>query len=140
MATPRKNTATGQDVSGDVVGPDGEKVSGDQAPAPVESAPSVAPIDAPEPVTTEEVRAAKLEALLSGEDEEAKVPAEELGYDPNADVVDFGGRTVCVVLFTAWNAIVDGVFKTSPKGSLVRVMADEADRGERLGGLKRVDL
>ncbi|UAW09368.1 hypothetical protein SEA_KLEVEY_9 [Arthrobacter phage Klevey] len=140
MATARKNTATGQDVTPDVTGPDGETVSGEQAPAPVESAPSVAPIESPEPVTTEEVRAAKLSALLDGEAEEDKVEAAELGYDENTPVADFGGRTVCVVLFTAWNAIVDGVFKTSPKGSLVRVMADEADRGERLGGLKRVDL
>lgn len=140
MATPRKNTATGQDVSGDLVAPDGTSAAGSQELKPVETSASVAPVEAPAAVTTEDVRAAKLDALLNGVDAEAEAPAVKLDYDPNQEPVDFGGRTVCVVTFSYWNALVDGLFRRSRKGVLIKVTADEADRGEALGGLRRVEL
>ncbi|WNO25831.1 hypothetical protein SEA_ALTADENA_9 [Arthrobacter phage Altadena] len=141
MATPRKNTATGQDVTPDTTAPDGTTAAAPAAPAPAEAvAASVAPVEPPEPVTAEDARAAALETLLNGSDAELVEVDVPLDYNPDQTPFDFGGRVVCVVTFHSWRALVDGLYKSARKGTLIRVPAAQADRGEALGGLRRVDL
>jgi hypothetical protein len=141
--TARKVTAgpaAGADVT--AAAPDATTASAAAPAAPAGTAPaSVAPLEAPEAHTAPETRAAALDALVSGSGAQAAPEtARELDYDPAQEPVDFGGRTVCVVTFTRWNGLVKGLFRSARRGVLVSVTADEADRGERLGGLRRVDL
>lgn len=140
MATPRKNTTANVDVSGDTVAPDGTTAAATTAPAPAEAvAASVAPVDPPEAVTAEDVRAAALDTLLNGSAAEVAKVDVPLDYNPEQTPFDFGGRVVCVVTFHSWRAIVDGLFKSARKGTLIKVTAAQADRGEALGGLRRID-
>lgn len=134
--TARKNAATGADVT--ATAPDGTTAAASAAAAaPEVPAASVAPVDPPEPVQD---RSAALANLVNGADAaEAPKAPEAPAVDPEAPRYDLGGRTVCLVTFARWNTLVDGVFKSAKRGALVKVTAAEADRGERLGGLVRVD-
>lgn len=141
MATPRVNKTAKIDVQPDLVGPDGERPElPADAPAPVESTPSVPPAETPDELTVE-ARKAALASLLapesaSGADE---APEEvEAETAPETGVEDLGGPVVCRVVFSVWTAVVGDTVRKFPKGSYVRVTADEADRGARLGGLRRV--
>lgn len=139
--TARKDVTTAKDVSADIVAPDGTAAAAAVSPAPGDVSPaSVAPVDPPAPADNPEAREAALTALLNGAPEAtvvaAPIPAD---YNPDAKPVDFGGRVKCVVLFSRWNALSDGIFKSVRKGTVIGVSAKEAERGEALGGLRRIE-
>jgi hypothetical protein len=75
--------------------------------------------------------AAKAEAL-------AKFEAEKAAWE-DAQAIDLGGTVRARVLFAMWQGTgKDGRHRIAYKGSVVKVTAAVADRGEELGGLERI--
>jgi hypothetical protein len=97
---------------------------------------------APETVVAEvqtegDPRESALAALVYGNGPEPVVTADtELVVD-ESEVLDFGGRSKGVVLFSYYNQLVDGKFKSAKKGQVVKTDADSLARGVRIGALKK---
>jgi hypothetical protein len=98
---------------------------------------------APETVVAEvqtegDPRESALAALVYGNGPEPVVTADtELVVD-ESEVLDFGGRSKGVVLFSYYNQLVDGKFKSAKKGQVVKTDADALARGVRIGALKKL--
>lgn len=91
---------------------------------------------AAEPVA--DPRESALAALLSGETAAPVIkPSDEPEVD-TSNVIDFGGRSKAVVLFSRYNQFVDGAFKQARKGAVIATDADSLKRGVRIGALKKL--
>jgi len=82
-------------------------------------------------------RESALAALLNGEADPVITPADEPEIDVS-NVLDFGGRSKAVVLFSRYNQIVDGLFTKARKGDVIATDADSLKRGVRIGALKKL--
>lgn len=91
---------------------------------------------AAEPVA--DPRESALAALLSGEADPVITPTEEPAID-TSNVLDFGGKSKAVVLFSRYNQIVDGVFTQARKGDVIATDADNLKRGVRIGALRKLE-
>jgi hypothetical protein len=109
---------------------------------PVESdvtAETVVPEAVAETVPAGDPRESALAALVYGNStpETPQTPDTALVVD-ESEVVDFGGRTKAVVLFSQYNQFVDGVVRSARKGKVITTDAESFKRGERLGALKKI--
>jgi hypothetical protein len=84
-------------------------------------------------------RESALAALVYGNSTPATVvtPETELVVD-ESEVLDFGGRSKAVVLFSYYNQFVDGVVRSAKKGQVIKTDADSLARGVRIGALKKI--
>lgn len=99
---------------------------------PVEQ--DVAPV---EPVA--DPRESALANLLAGNPAEPVItPETELVVDESA-VQDFGGNSRAVVVFDRYNQIVDGLFVSARKGSVIDTDAASLKRGVRIGALRKLE-
>lgn len=90
---------------------------------------------AAEPVA--DPRDSALAALLSGEAD----PVITADAEPEIDVsnvLDFGGNSKAVVLFSRYNQLVDGLFTKARKGDVISTDAAALKRGVRIGALKKL--
>jgi hypothetical protein len=97
---------------------------------------AVAALEAAEPVA--DPRESALAALLSGEADPVITADEEPAVDAS-NVLDFGGKSKAVVLFSRYNQIVDGVFTQARKGDVIATDADNLKRGVRIGALRKLE-
>lgn len=103
----------------------------------------------PEPGT--EVETSSVEADVAGDPRESALaalvmgnstpdkpitPETELVVD-ESEILDFGGRSKAVILFSYYNQFVDGVVKAAKKGQVIKTDADSLARGLRIGSLKK---
>lgn len=105
----------------------------------VEADGAVAPETVVADIQTEgDPRESALAALVYGNSTpETVVTAEtELVVD-DSDVLDFGGRSKGVILFSYYNQFVDGVVRSAKKGQVIATDAESLRRGERIGSLKK---
>jgi hypothetical protein len=91
---------------------------------------------AAEPVA--DPRDSALAALLAGEADPVITPADEPVID-TSNVLDFGGKSKAVVLFSRYNQFVDGGFKQARKGNVIATDAESLKRGVRIGALKKLE-
>ena len=124
MATPQKaRTATGAEVQ---TTPLEQDVAGGTPPAPpAEIQPEADP------------RESALAALVNGTAEPV-IPADEEVPVDDSVVIDFGGRSKAVVLFSRYHQLVDGIFTKARKGDVIATDADSLKRGVRIGALKKL--
>lgn len=123
MAAPRKAAETGTETA---VTP----VEQDLAEQNTEALAAAEPVADP--------RDSALAALLAGEADPVITPADEPEID-TSNVLDFGGRSKAVVLFSRYNQIVDGLFTRARKGDVIATDADSLKRGVRIGALKKLE-
>ena len=90
---------------------------------------------AAEPVA--DPRESALAALLSGEADPV-IPADVEPIVDDSVVLDFGGNTKAVVLFSRYNQFVDGLFTRARKGDVIKTDAASLKRGVRIGALKKL--
>lgn len=124
---------------------EGGTLSGEVTPAAVPSADEIdrlkdadeaAEID--EQVSAEQ-RAEQLSKFVTGD---VDAPAAEIELAPSIDVSaakSYGGDVVTLVLFDYYRIKVDGLMQIARRGDLISVDEKDAARGERIGGLKRVE-
>lgn len=127
-ATPAKPTAeraeTGAEVQTSAIEQD---VAQGAAPAP---APEVEPQADP--------RQSALAALVMGHAPQEVVTADTEVKVDESTVIDFGGRSKGVVLFSRYNQLVDGGFKQARKGDVIATDAEGLKRGVRIGALRKL--
>jgi hypothetical protein len=84
-------------------------------------------------------RESALAALVYGNSTPATVvtPETELVVD-DSEVLDFGGRSKAVILFSYYNQFVDGIVRSAKKGQVIKTDADSLARGVRIGALKKI--
>jgi len=82
-------------------------------------------------------RDSALAALVYGTPDAVVTPDTEVEIDAS-NVIDFGGRSKAVVLFSRYNQLVDGEFKQARKGDVIATTAEALKRGERLGALRKL--
>lgn len=94
---------------------------------------------AAETVPAADPRESALAALVYGNSQPVAVvtPATELVVD-DSEVLDFGGRSKAVILFSYYNQFVDGVVRSAKKGQVIKTDADSAARGVRIGALRKL--
>ena len=95
-------------------------------------------VAAAETVPAADPRESALAALVYGNSTPAEVvtPETELVVD-DSDVLDFGGRSKAVILFSYYNQLVDGVVRSAKKGQVIATDADSLKRGISIGSLKK---
>ena len=96
------------------------------------------PAPAPELQEQADPRASALAALVNGTAEPV-IPEDTPVVVDDSEVLDFGGRSKAVVLFSRYNQIVDGLFKQARKGAVIKTDAESLKRGERIGALKKLE-
>jgi hypothetical protein len=99
-------------------------------------------VTAPETVvanvqTEGDPRESALAALVYGSPEPVVTPETELVVD-ESEVLDFGGRSKAVILFSYYNQFVDGIVRQAKKGQVIKTDADSLARGVRIGALKKL--
>jgi len=82
-------------------------------------------------------RESALAALMYGETAPVVTADTEVEVD-ESEVLDFGGRSKGVILFSYYNQLVDGKFKSAKKGQVIKTDADSLARGVRIGALRRL--
>lgn len=95
-------------------------------------------VAAAETVPAGDPRESALAALVYGNSTPEAVPAPdaELVVD-DSEVLDFGGRSKAVILFSYYNQLVDGVVRSARKGQVIKTDAESLERGVRIGSLKK---
>lgn len=85
-------------------------------------------------------RESALAALVYGNSTPDKpvTPETELVID-ESQVLDFGGRSRAVILFSYYNQLVDGLVRSAKKGQVIRTDADSLARGLRIGSLRKLE-
>jgi hypothetical protein len=126
VAAPRKAAETGTETQ---VSPVEQDVADTQAEQNTDALAAAEPAADP--------RESALAALLSGEADPVITPADEPEIDAS-NVLDFGGKSKAVVLFSRYNQIVDGLFTRARKGDVIATDADSLKRGVRIGALKKL--
>jgi hypothetical protein len=96
-----------------------------------------------EAVQAEEVpagdpRESALAALMVAPGEPV-VTAETVVVVDESVVIEFGGRSKAVVLFSHYNQFVDGLVKAARKGDVISTDAENLKRGVRIGALKKLE-
>ncbi|QKY78959.1 hypothetical protein Jinkies_11 [Arthrobacter phage Jinkies] len=126
MARQARATDTGAEVDTTPVEQDVADTTATEAAAAAETVPAADP------------RESALAALVYGNStpETVVTPATELVVD-NSEVLDFGGRSKAVILFSYYNQLVDGVVRSAKKGQVISTDAESLKRGERIGSLKK---
>ena len=81
-------------------------------------------------------RESALAALMYGETAPVVTAETEVEVD-ESEVLDFGGRSKGVILFSYYNQFVDGVVRSAKKGQVIATDAESLRRGERIGSLKK---
>jgi hypothetical protein len=128
--TPAAETETAE------TGTEVETTSVEQDVAGTQAEQNAAALAAAEPVA--DPRESALAALLSGEADPVITPADEPEID-TSNVIDFGGKSKAVVLFSRYNQDVDGVFAQARKGDVIATTAEHLKRGVRIGALKKLE-
>ena len=124
MAAPQKaRTSTGAEVQTSSIEQD--------------VAPATAPVPAPEIQPEADPRQSALAALVNGTAEPVITADAEVPVDDSV-VLDFGGRSKAVVLFSRYNQLVDGLFTRARKGDVIKTDAASLKRGVRIGALKKL--
>lgn len=101
----------------------------------VATAPPATPVTVAEPEA--DPRDSALAALVFGGGEPVIAADEEPEVDAG-NVIDFGGRSKAVVLFSRYNQLVDGEFKQARKGDVIATDADSMKRGVKIGALRKL--
>lgn len=85
-------------------------------------------------------RASALAALAYGNSTPDKpVTPETVLVIDDSEVLDFGGRSKAVILFSYYNQFVDGLVRSAKKGQVITTDADSLARGLRIGSLKKLE-
>jgi hypothetical protein len=88
--------------------------------------------------TEPDPRESALAQLVYGHAPQEVVTADsEPEVDPST-VIDFGGRSKGVVLFSRYNQMVDGEFKQARKGDVIATTADKLADGVKIGALRKL--
>lgn len=95
-------------------------------------------VEAAETVPAGDPRESALAALVMGNStpDQPVTPETELVVD-ESEILDFGGRSKAVILFSYYNQFVDGVVKAAKKGQVIKTDAASLERGLRIGSLKK---
>jgi hypothetical protein len=127
VAAPRKPTEPGTETK---VSPVEQDVEQDVAEQNTDALAQAEPVADP--------RDSALAALLAGEADPVITPTDEPEID-TSNVLDFGGKSKAVVLFSRYNQIVDGLFTRARKGDVIATDAENLKRGVRIGALKKLE-
>lgn len=82
-------------------------------------------------------RDSALAALLSGTADPV-ITADAPVVVDESNVIDFGGRSKGVVLFSRYHQMVDGLFMHARKGDVISTDAENLKRGVRIGALRKL--
>jgi len=124
-ATPETERAeTGAEIQTSAIEQD---VAGGTPPAPL-----------PEPDAQVDPRESALAALVMGHAPQPVVTADTVVEVDESNVIDFGGRSKGVVLFSRYNQLVDGGFKQARKGDVISTDAENLKRGVKIGALRKL--
>lgn len=100
-------------------------------------------IDTPESTVEEDVTPTSgrdLTAFLTGETptdaEPETAPVENIDTE---NALDFGGRTLAVVLFHRYNALDGTRVVKARRGDVIKAKREEVDRGVKLGALREIE-
>ena len=101
---------------------------------------NAAAVEAAETVPAGDPRESALAALVYGKSQpEQVVTADtELVVD-DSQILDFGGRSKAVVIVSYYNQFVDGLVKQARKGDVIKTDAENLERGERIGALRKYE-
>ena len=98
----------------------------------------VAPEQAPAVEPQADPRQSALAALVYGHEPQPVVTADTEVKVDESTVIDFGGRSKAVVLFSRYNQLTDGEFKQARKGDVIATDAESLKRGVKIGALRKL--
>jgi hypothetical protein len=97
-----------------------------------------APVDPPVVQAEADPRDSALANLLNGTPDPVITEDQVVAVD-ESNVIDFGGKSRAVVVFSRYHQFVDGIFTKARKGDVIDTDADSLKRGIRIGALRKLE-